>query len=209
MRLAGWASINSFTVDGPGALFRPVDGRDGLQTYSHQLESPWAEISEDDTEEPGLVWLIQLELLPALWPLSPSLAASIRIVYCSQVSECRLGNEPCSFTSSWPLFAPTLHVLSSSSKVLSVSLVISQTISVAYVTGFGKTLRMGFFSENWVWCMVDKLYHRVRPIVHFIVKIQHFVCDPTTPSVIEKLRSKALLCTRKAFPHTTREPEIN
>ena len=44
--------------------------------------------------------------------------------------------------------------------------------------------------------MVDKLYYRAnpcssfRPIAHFVVEIQRFVCDRTTPSVIEKLWSK-------------------
>ena len=63
--------------------------------------------------------------------------------------------------------------------------------------------------------MVDKLYHRAnprssfRPIARFVVEIQCFVCDCATPPIIEKLRSKGVVCTRLAFPHTTREPEIN
>ena len=73
----------------------------------------------------------------------------------------------------------------------------------------------GIFSESWVWCMVDKLYYRanprfsLRPIAFFVVEIQRFICDHATPPIIEKLRSKALLCTRIAFPHTTCDPEIN
>ena len=55
-----------------------------------------------------------------------------------------------------------------------------------------------FFSENWVWYMVNKLYHRAnlhssfRPIVRFVVEIQCFVCDCTTPPIIEKLQSKGI-----------------
>ena len=46
--------------------------------------------------------------------------------------------------------------------------------------------------------MVDKLYHRAnprssfRPITHFVLEIQHFVCDCATPPIIEKVRSKAV-----------------
>ena len=47
--------------------------------------------------------------------------------------------------------------------------------------------------------MVDKkVYHRAnphpsfRPIVHFTVEIQHFVCDCATPPIIDKLRSKGV-----------------
>ena len=46
--------------------------------------------------------------------------------------------------------------------------------------------------------MVDKLWHRanpcssLRPIVHFVVEIQCFVCDRATPPIIEKLRSKGV-----------------
>ena len=62
--------------------------------------------------------------------------------------------------------------------------------------------------------MVDKLYHRanlrssLRPIARFIGEIQCFVCDRTTPP-LRNYGLKALLCTRMAFPHTTRDPEIN
>ena len=61
--------------------------------------------------------------------------------------------------------------------------------------------------------MVDKLYHRanprssLRPIVSLVVEIQRFVCDRATPPIIDG--RKALLCTRMAFPHTARDPEIN
>jgi hypothetical protein len=60
--------------------------------------------------------------------------------------------------------------------------------------------------------MVDKLYHRAnarssfRQIARFTVELQRFVCDRATPPIIEKLRPEG---TRMAFPHTTREPEIN
>ena len=43
-----------------------------------------------------------------------------------------------------------------------------------------------------------KLYHRpnpcssFRPSVHLVVEIQSFVCDHTTPPIIEKLRSKGI-----------------
>ena len=46
--------------------------------------------------------------------------------------------------------------------------------------------------------MVDKLYHRanprssLRPIAHFVVEIQRFVCDRATPPIIEKLRSEGV-----------------
>ena len=66
-------------MDGPGALFRPVGwDRWATEVLSPAGVSPWAEIEEprlgvspwaeieDDTEEPRLVWLIELELLPAL-----------------------------------------------------------------------------------------------------------------------------------------------
>ena len=44
--------------------------------------------------------------------------------------------------------------------------------------------------------MVDKLYYRANPrssfrlITHFVVEIQRFVCDCTTPPIVKKLRSK-------------------
>ena len=55
-----------------------------------------------------------------------------------------------------------------------------------------------FFSENRVWCMVDKLYHRAnshsspRPITRFAEELQRFVCNRTTPPIIKKLRSKGV-----------------
>ena len=71
-------------------------------------------------------------------------------------------------------------------------------VTATYVTGFGKTLRTWFFFEIWVWCMVDKPYHRAnscssfRPIAHFTVDLQSFVCDHATPPIIKKLRSKGV-----------------
>ena len=47
--------------------------------------------------------------------------------------------------------------------------------------------------------MVDKLYHRANPrsnlrlIARFVVEIQRFVCDRTTPPIIKKLRSKGVV----------------
>ena len=55
-----------------------------------------------------------------------------------------------------------------------------------------------FWKSSWVWCTVDKLYHRAnscsspRPIVHFTEELQCFVCDCVTPPIIEKLRSKGV-----------------
>ena len=46
--------------------------------------------------------------------------------------------------------------------------------------------------------MVDKLYHRANPhsslrlITCFVVEIQCFVCDRTTPLIIKKLLSKGV-----------------
>ena len=76
--------------------------------------------------------------------------------------------------------------------------------------------------------MVDKLYRRanprssLRPIACFVVEIQCFVCDRTTPPIIEKLRSKGiamhvygwrfriLRVTRKSIKWTWVEPfEMN
>ena len=69
--------------------------------------------------------------------------------------------------------------------------------------------------------MVDKLYHRpnprsnLRPIVCFVVEIQHFVCNSATPPIIEKLRSKGVAMhaygvTWKSIKWTWAEPfEMN
>ena len=61
---------------------------------------------------------------------------------------------------------------------------------IQYVTGFGKTLRMGFFQkiEFDAWLTRSSL----RPIARFVVEIQCFVCDRATPPIIEKLRSKGV-----------------
>ena len=62
------------------------------------------------------------------------------------------------------------------------------------MTGFGKTLRMRFFPK----IEFDKPYHRansrssVRPIARFAVELQSFVCDGTSPPIIEKLWSKGV-----------------
>ena len=54
--------------------------------------------------------------------------------------------------------------------------------------------------------MVDKLYHRanlrssLRLIAHFVVEIQHFVCDRATTPIIEKLRSKGVAMHAYGIP---------
>ena len=66
------------------------------------------------------------------------------------------------------------------------------------VTGFKKTLCMGFFLkiEFDVWLISSTIIANprssFRPIVHFVVEIQRFVCDCATPLIIEKLRSKGV-----------------
>jgi hypothetical protein len=62
---------------------------------------------------------------------------------------------------------------------------------------------------DWIWenppygiffrkVIVDKLYHRAnprssfRPIARFTVELQRFVCDHTTPPIIEKLPPKGV-----------------
>ena len=46
--------------------------------------------------------------------------------------------------------------------------------------------------------MIDKLYHRanphssLRPITSFVVEIQRYVWDRTTPPIIEKLQSEGV-----------------
>ena len=63
--------------------------------------------------------------------------------------------------------------------------------------------------------MVDKLYHGVNPrsslrsITCFIVEIQRFVCDHATRPISRNYGLNALLCTCMAFPHTTRDPDLN
>ena len=44
----------------------------------------------------------------------------------------------------------------------------------------------------------------LRPIAHLAMEVERFVCDRATrpPPTIKKVRSKALLCTRMAFPYT-------
>ena len=66
------------------------------------------------------------------------------------------------------------------------------------MTGFGKTLRMGFFQkidfDAWLISSTIELT-RVQvlpPIVRFVVEIQRFVCNRATPPIIEKLRSKGV-----------------
>ena len=61
MRLAG-VSVDLLMVDGPGAPFRPVGG-ESAEVLSPAEVPPWAEVWEDDTEEPVS------ELLPAFFLL--------------------------------------------------------------------------------------------------------------------------------------------
>ena len=74
-------------------------------------------------------------------------------------------------------------------------------LAMLCVTGLRKSLVWDFFSENRVWCMVDKPCHRAtscsspRPIARFAEELQHFVCDRTTPPIIEKLGSKGRVST--------------
>ena len=63
--------------------------------------------------------------------------------------------------------------------------------------------------------MVDKLYHRInprsslRPIAHFVVEIQRFVCDRATPQIIEKLRSKGVAMHAYGVSAYYHDPDIN
>ena len=81
-----------------------------------------------------------------------------------------------------------------------------------YVTGFWKTLRMGFFVK--IEFDVSP-YPRanppasLRPIALFALKTARFVCDRATTILNEKLRSKGVAMHALAFPYTTRVPEIN
>ena len=68
-------------------------------------------------------------------------------------------------------------------------------VTVTICDRIWKTLRMGFFQkikfDAW-------LKHRanprlsLRPIARFVMEIQRFVCDRTTPPIIETLRSKGV-----------------
>ena len=64
MRLADGASVHVdvLMMDGPGAPFRPVGG-ESAEVLSPAEVPPWAEVWEDDTEEPVS------ELLPAFFLL--------------------------------------------------------------------------------------------------------------------------------------------
>ena len=62
MRLAGGVSVDLLMVDSPGAPFRPVGG-ESAEVLSPAEVPPWAEVWEDDTEEPVS------ELLPAFFLL--------------------------------------------------------------------------------------------------------------------------------------------
>ena len=58
------------------------------------------------------------------------------------------------------------------------------------------------FYEILVSCIFDKLYPRVnlppslRPIAHFALELERFVCDRATPTINEKLRSKGVRVQR-------------
>ena len=62
MRLAGGVSVDLLMVDGPGAPFWPVGG-ESAEVLSPAEVPPWAEVWDDDTEEPVS------ELLPAFFLL--------------------------------------------------------------------------------------------------------------------------------------------
>ena len=84
-----------------------------------------------------------------------------------------------------------------------------------YVTGFGKTLLMGFFQkiefDAWLISSTIELSSSLRPIVCLVVEIQCFVCDRATPPIIEKLWSKGVAIHAYGVSAycTTRDPEIN
>ena len=86
-----------------------------------------------------------------------------------------------------------------------------------YVTGFGKTLRMGFFQkiEFNAWLISSTIELTcvqvvgLRPIVCLVVEIQRFVCDRATPPIIEKLRSKGVAMHAYGVSAYYRDPEIN
>ena len=90
----------------------------------------------------------------------------------------------------WPIYEtiPTL------SRIFGVFYMTSLYIILPYVTGFGKTLRMGFFLkiEFDAWLISSNPCSSLRLIAHFFVEIQHFVCDRATPPIMEKLRSKGV-----------------
>ena len=48
----------------------------------------------------------------------------------------------------------------------------------------------GIFSSKLAWLINSNPRSSLTPIVRFVVDIQRFVCDRTTPLIIEKLRSK-------------------
>ena len=63
-----------------------------------------------------------------------------------------------------------------------------------YVTVPEKTRDMRFFVEVefYVWLIISTIELSFRLTVHFVVKIQRFVCDRTTPLIKKKLRSKGI-----------------
>ena len=59
-------------------------------------------------------------------------------------------------------------------------------------------------------CMVDKRYHRAKFQADSALDCgDTALCLRSCHTPLRNYDPKALLCTRKAFPHTTRDPEIN
>ena len=69
--------------------------------------------------------------------------------------------------------------------------------------------------ESLVGCIFGKLYHRanlppsLRLIARLAVELEHFVCDPATPPIIEKLWFKGVAMHAYSVPYTTHELETN
>ena len=85
----------------------------------------------------------------------------------------------------------------------------------AYVTGFGKTLHNGFFQKNefdaWLISSTIQLI-RVQVLGRShasLLRYSALFAIAPHPQYLRNYGLKALLCTRMAFPHTTRDLEIN
>ena len=100
VRLAG-VSVDLLVVHGPGAPFRPVGG-ESAEVLSPAEVPPWAEVWDDDTEEPVS------ELLPAFFLLLRlRLRPLLDILLCDQVSQCSYKMiRGMKFTCLWPLLSP-------------------------------------------------------------------------------------------------------
>ena len=107
--------------------------------------------------------------------------------------------------------ASTFSILSSKF-LMSLYVVISMSSNPS--TNHYSSLDRGECAQKWMWfkklggtyfmnfwlaaCIFAKLYHRansclsLRPIARFAKELQHFVCNPSTPPIIEKLWSKGV-----------------